>query len=124
LGLADAQRSFVLDGPRHLKPLSQVQLAAELDIHESTISRTIRGKFAQLPDGRIVPLSAFFASDGSAKEALRTLIAGEQTPLTDQELCEALSRQGHHLSRRTIAKYRDDLGIAAAHRRARTARSC
>ena len=124
LAVAEAQRGFVLGGSRDLKPLTQVQLAAELDIHESTISRTIRGKFAQLPDGRIVPLSAFFAADGSAKDALRSLVAGEQTPLTDQELCEALSRQGHHLSRRTIAKYRDELGIPAAHRRARTARSC
>lgn len=122
--LADAQRDFVLGGPRHLKPLNQVQLAAQLDIHESTISRTVRGKFAQLPNGRIVPLSAFFAADQSAKDALRALVASEQTPLTDQELCDALACQGHHLSRRTIAKYRDDLGIPAAGRRARTARSC
>lgn len=122
--LADAQRDFVLHGSRHLKPLTQIQLADALDIHESTVSRTIRGKFARLPDGRIVPLAAFFATDAPAKETLRALVAGETTPLTDQELCDALAAHGHRLSRRTVAKYRADLGIPPAHRRCPRSQPC
>lgn len=122
--LAEAQRDFVLRGPRHLKPMTQVQLAAELDIHESTVSRTVRDKFAELPDGRIVPLTAFFGVDDAAKAALRAIIDAETVPLTDQDLAEALAGRGHRLSRRTVAKYRDDLGIPTASRRAGRSRVC
>ena len=67
-------------------------------------------------------LNAFFASDAPAKTALRAVIEAEPAPLTDQELCDALAERGFRLSRRTVAKYRAELGIPSTHRRVSRAR--
>ncbi|MFN8499359.1 MAG: hypothetical protein U0641_16035 [Anaerolineae bacterium] len=115
--LSREQRPFVLHGPRFLRPLTQTRLADSLGIHESTVSRTVRHKLAQLPDGRIVPLSVFFASEEPAKVALQDLIKAETVPLSDDLLTHELARLGFHLSRRTVAKYRAEMGIPAAHGR-------
>ncbi len=116
--LVREQRGFVLHGPRCLRSLTQTQLAASLDVHESTISRTVRHKLAQLPDGRIVPLRAFFAGEEPVKAALHDIIKAETTSLSDESLSQELARLGFHLSRRTVAKYRAEMGIPAAHSRA------
>ncbi|MFN8471959.1 MAG: hypothetical protein U0822_07165 [Anaerolineae bacterium] len=121
--LSCEQRLFVLHGPRFLRPLTQTRLAESLGIHESTVSRTIRNKLAQLPDGRIVPLSAFFASEEPAKAALHDLIKSETAALSDEALSQEMRRHGFNLSRRTIAKYRAELGISAAHGRASRTRA-
>ncbi|MFN8482788.1 MAG: hypothetical protein U0768_07050 [Anaerolineae bacterium] len=121
--LSREQRLFVLHGPRYLRPLTQTRLAASLGIHESTVSRSVRGKLAQLPDGRIVPLSAFFASEEPAKVALHDLIKSETTALSDDSLSQEMARLGFPLSRRTIAKYRAEMGIPAAHGRASRTRA-
>ena len=71
-----------------------------------------------------MPLAAFFGVDDAAKAALRAIIDAETVPLTDQDLAEALAGRGHRLSRRTVAKYRDDLGIPTASRRAGRSRVC
>ncbi|MFL7793976.1 MAG: RNA polymerase factor sigma-54 [Anaerolineae bacterium] len=109
--LVDHQRDFLAHGARHLKPLTRAQLADMLDLHESTVSRAVAGKYVQLPSGRIVPLARFFDSAAPAKEVLRELIAQESQPLSDRELVELLARQGHHVARRTVAKYREALHI-------------
>ena len=100
------------------RALTQTDLALVLGVHPSTVSRTVRHKYAQLPGGRIVPLASFFTVDAPAKAALRALVAAEAQPLTDQALCLALAGQGFHLSRRTVAYYRAELGIPSTHQRA------
>ena len=118
------QEDFFRRGAGHLSPLSLADVAAELGIHESTVSRTIQNKYLQCSRG-VFPLKYFFSraiptvvgdtnvSAEQAKSALRALIAGEnkKKPLSDQKLCELLAAQGVQLSRRTVAKYRDELGI-------------
>jgi RNA polymerase sigma-54 factor len=71
----------------------------------------VAGKYVQLPSGRIVPLARFFDSAAPVKEALRELIDQESRPLSDRELAKHLAKQGHHVARRTVAKYREALHI-------------
>lgn len=117
------QEDFFRRGPGHLVPLSLADAAAALSVHESTVSRTIRGKYLQCAHG-VFPLKFFFSralpagneedmSTQRAKTALRDLINREDKnkPLSDQRLSELLADQGVRLSRRTVAKYRDELGI-------------
>ena len=97
-------------------------MAQELAIHESTVSRAIREKYLQCARG-VYPLSFFFSREvGSAgegtsahqiKSRLRELVDGEDKarPLSDQKLCQLMAQQGCTLSRRTVAKYRDELHI-------------
>ena len=121
--IAVRQKDFFRYGPGHLLPLSLADAAAALDIHESTVSRAIRNKYLQCAYG-VFPLKYFFSralsvggeedvSAERAKTALRSLIGAEdkKKPLSDQKLCELLAGQGVCLSRRTVAKYRDELGI-------------
>ncbi|MEG2175570.1 MAG: RNA polymerase factor sigma-54 [Oscillibacter sp.] len=123
--LVQRQENFFRLGPGHLRPMSLQDIATELDIHESTVSRAIKDKHLQCDRG-VFPLSYFFSrclggggEDGTstdkAKAAIQTLIAGEdpQKPLSDQKLVELLAQQGVELSRRTVAKYREELGIAS-----------
>ena len=106
-------------------------IAQELEIHESTVSRAIRDKYVQCPRG-VFPLRHFLsrraagesgAEVGScaAKELLRRLIREEDStkPLSDQKLCTLLTEQGCPISRRTVAKYREDLNIPSASGRKR-----
>ena len=128
--IAARQADFFHHGPGHLRPLSLADAAAELDIHESTVSRAIRNKYLQCVHG-VFPLKYFFsralpASKGEtdvsaerAKSTLLVLINGEdkRRPLSDQKLSQLLADQGVQLSRRTVAKYRDELGIPSTVRR-------
>lgn len=125
------QEDFFRHGPGHLLPLSLADAAAALAVHESTVSRAIRNKYLQCAYG-VFPLKYFFSralpvggeedvSAERAKTALRSLIGAEdkKKPLSDQKLCELLAEQGIRLSRRTAAKYRDEMGIpSTAGRRA------
>lgn len=123
------QRPFFERGLRHLHPLTLRQVAEELGIHESTVSRAIAGKYGQTPHG-LFELKFFFSSgvEGwaggvsaeSVKQLIRDLVSGEdpREPLSDQSLAEALARQGVRISRRTVAKYREDAKIpSSAHRK-------
>jgi RNA polymerase sigma-54 factor len=94
-------------------------LAELLDVHEATISRAIMGKTAALPDGRIVPLSHFFESGKSTKEMIRQMINAENDPLSDSAIASRLEAVGRPIARRTVAKYRNMLGILPVHLRAR-----
>jgi RNA polymerase sigma-54 factor len=67
-----------------------------------------------LPNGRLMPLSGLFETRLAAQEVLRQLVAAEERPLSDAELAERLSSLGYRVARRTVAKYRDVLGIPSA----------
>lgn len=122
--IAIVQQDFFLHHGQ-LKPLNMKDIAARLTLHESTISRAVSGK-SILFEQQIIPLKFFFPSrvseDASANEIhlrLRTLIDQEdkKKPYSDQKLCDLLKEDGLDVSRRTIAKYRDQLKIPAASKR-------
>lgn len=118
-----AQLPFFESGPTQLKPMVLQDVADSVEMHVSTISRVSNGKYMQTPHG-VFELKFFFDSkvhrdDGedvssrSVKEKITVLIDGEDKakPLSDQEIADSLSREGLQIARRTIAKYRDQLGI-------------
>lgn len=122
--IIERQRDFFRLGPRALTSLRMADAARELGVHESTVSRALREKYLQCSFG-VYPLSYFFsrsaAQEGemggaAAKELLRRLIDGEdkRSPLSDQKLCERMAREGCPISRRTAAKYREELNIPSA----------
>lgn len=120
----DFQRSFFLQGPP-MRQLTMAELASLLGVHESTVSRAVSGKHLRYQGGTM-PLSRLFCtalstggSVESAKQSLGALVAAEdrQAPLSDEKLTALLSQQGITLSRRTVAKYRDELGIASSQNR-------
>jgi len=117
------QRAFFDHGISHLKPLVLKDVAEDIGMHESTISRATANKYAHTPQG-IFELKFFFTSgvkagtgeDVSAetvKEKIRTMVSGEQNnnPLSDQAIAEMLRRDNINIARRTVAKYRQALGI-------------
>ena len=97
--------------------LSARELAEELGVHESTLSRAISGKFIETPRG-FLPLKALISSDPT-KELLERLVAQEDKnrPWTDAELAVKLTEQGHPTMRRTVAKYRSQIKIGSATQR-------
>lgn len=125
------QRDYFDKGDKFLKTLTLKQVAEDVGIHESTVSRSINGKYMQCPRG-VLELKFFFSagvSDGqgdgissnSIKTHLREIIDGEdhKSPYSDQDLVEILGERGIDLSRRTVAKYRDDMRILSSSRRKR-----
>jgi RNA polymerase sigma-54 factor len=107
--LATYQAEFLEHGPRHLQPLTRAAVGAALGMHESTVSRAIRDKVVQLPDGRLMLLADFFDGSLAAKAAIQELLAACTTNLSDREIAADLARQGLPLARRTVAKYREQL---------------
>lgn len=120
------QEEFFTNGDRHLKPLRLCDVAQELDIHESTVSRSVRGKYLQCIWG-VYPMNYFFSKGISAsgsgdmsvtriKQALADLVDQEnkQKPYSDRALGEELEKRGITISRRTVAKYRQELTIPDA----------
>jgi RNA polymerase sigma-54 factor len=117
--LVSYQEQAIRHGDAFMLPLTRTQLAQTLSVHEATVSRAIMGKTAALPDGRIVPLSHFFESGKSTKEIIRQMIAEEDEPLSDSAIAAKLKEIGQPIARRTVAKYRNMLGILPVHLRAR-----
>lgn len=119
--VVERQDAFFRLGAKGLLPLTMKEAAQALELHESTVSRAVKDKYLQCDRG-VYPLSYFFsrpvggeaASAQAVKESLRALIQKENSPLSDQKLCQALARQGYLISRRTVAKYREELGIPNA----------
>lgn len=120
-----AQRDYFDYGPQHLKPLPMTQVAEQLGIHVATVSRAVAEKYLLTPRG-VVPLRGFFSggtqthsgeevSWDAVKAALKEIIDAEDKsdPLSDDALAEELARRGIDIARRTVAKYRDQLGIPA-----------
>ena len=123
------QRAFFVNGPKHLSPLTLKDIADELGIHETTVSRTANGKYMQTEWG-IYELRHFFTnsisgtgsggskfSKGGVKEVIRELISQEDKNFSDQEITELLSRRGISLARRTVAKYRKELDLGSSYER-------
>ncbi|MDY0176443.1 MAG: RNA polymerase factor sigma-54 [Lentisphaeria bacterium] len=119
------QSEFLQQGLAKLKPMIMAELAALLELHETTISRAIANKYVQTPQG-LFPLKFFFSSgysknDGeelssrAIKQRIVELINQEDPykPLSDQKISEALKKQGLQIARRTVAKYREEEGILA-----------
>lgn len=104
--LTSEQREFILLGDRHLKPMTRARLAKEIGVHESTVSRAVSHKAIGLPDGRIIPLNRFFDRSLSIRDRIREIIDEEPKPFTDDEIVGILRRDGIHVARRTVAKYR------------------
>lgn len=120
--LAVRQAAFLREGPAHLAPLTRLQLAQDIGLHVSTICRAVADKIALLPNRTLAPLDDFFAAARPVQEALRELIDAEQAPLSDQELADLLAERGYSVARRTVARYRELLGIPSQRQRARSRR--
>ncbi len=109
--IIETQRAFLEGGVRHLRPLTRAAVAERLGLHESTVSRATAGKFVMLPVGKVIPFSDFFTASLSVKDVIKEIIENEERPLTDQEIAERLAERGITVARRTVAKYREQLGI-------------
>jgi RNA polymerase sigma-54 factor len=109
--IVQLQRDFLDRGVRYLRPLTRARVAADLGMHESTVSRATAAKYVMLPTGEVIPFSNFFVANLGVKDLIKNLIDDEENPLTDQELADMLSKRGIPVARRTVAKYREQLGI-------------
>jgi RNA polymerase sigma-54 factor len=129
--IVDRQRDFFEKGVEYLKPLTLREVAEVINMHESTVSRVTNEKYVQTPRG-VLPLKFFFSSalatasgeDASARSIRAKLqkMVGEENPskpLTDQQIVHLFQEQGIQIARRTVAKYRDQLGILPARMRKR-----
>jgi RNA polymerase sigma-54 factor len=129
--IVERQREFFEKGVQYLKPLTLREVAEVINMHESTVSRVTNEKFVQTPRG-VLPLKFFFSSglsttageDVSArgiKAQIQKLVADEDSkhPLTDQAIVNILKEGGVQIARRTVAKYRDQLGVLSARMRKR-----
>ena len=117
------QENFFEHGVSHLKPLTMTQIADTVGVHETTVSRAIANKYMRTPHG-VFEMKFFFTpgyqnesgasvSNKSVKEMIADLIAIEDksSPLSDQEIVAKLVEKGLTVARRTVAKYREELGI-------------
>jgi RNA polymerase sigma-54 factor len=109
--LVERQEAFLRHGVRYLAPLTRAEVAAAIGVHESTVSRATANKYVQIPSKEIIPFSHFFTPSLSIKDVIQELITKEQSPLTDQDIVEILRQRGFDVARRTVAKYRGQLGI-------------
>ncbi len=129
--ILDYQMDFFEKGPMFLKTMTLKKIAEMVSVHESTVSRAISGKYVQTPRG-IFEIKYFFKSgvdnqDGEAissesiKKMIKSYVSGEDAskPLSDQHIADLLVKEGYMISRRTVAKYRDELGILSSSKRKR-----
>ncbi len=127
--IVDRQRDFLNYGVEHLKPMMLKDVAEDIGMHLSTISRVVNRKYAHTPQG-VIELRRFFSEgmlneDGEEvstrilKLKIKKMIEDEDTkkPLTDDEIAKILSKEGVKLSRRTVAKYRDQMQIPGSRER-------
>jgi RNA polymerase sigma-54 factor len=118
--LVSQQRDFILEGARHLEPMTRAHVAEEIGVHESTISRAVAHKSVALPDGRIIPLAKFFDRSLSIRDRIKEIVRNEAKPLTDDQIASVLGDEGVKIARRTVAKYRAIEGILPARLRGQT----
>ena len=129
--ILDYQMDFFEKGDVYLKTMTLKNIADAIQVHESTVSRAISGKYAQTPKG-IFDIKYFFKSgvetsfgedisSESIKKMIKCIIDEEDTskPISDQIIANILEKKGYKISRRTVAKYRDEIGIPASSRRRR-----
>ena len=129
--IVDKQKDFIEKGIEFIKPLTLVELAREIGVHESTVGRVVANKYFMTPRG-VFPLKYFFHKSLSGdfgeeisslwiKERIRKLIEDEdkKQPLSDIEIEEILARGNFRIARRTVAKYRKQINIPPSHIRKR-----
>ncbi len=129
--VVDYQKEFLDKGSKYLKTLNLKQVAEALDIHESTVSRSINGKYMQTPRG-VFEIRYFFSSgvtgaggEGMSSNSIKTFIKeiveseDPKKPYSDQDMVEILSGKGIEISRRTVAKYRECMNILSSSKRKR-----
>ncbi|MBR1993077.1 MAG: RNA polymerase sigma-54 factor, partial [Firmicutes bacterium] len=125
------QKDFLDKGSKFMKTLTLKEIAEEVGLHESTVSRSINGKYLQCPRG-VFEIKYFFSAgvssgDGegisskSIKEFIKEIVESEdpKSPCSDQAMVEILGEKGINISRRTVAKYRDEMHIASSSKRRR-----
>ena len=135
LCLAQRQRAFLEFGVLGLKPLTLQDVAEDVGLHESTISRVTNGKYADTPIG-LIELRRFFSaglptrgggtiSVYRVQQRVKALIESEPAgrPISDQAIADRLQAEGIEIARRTVAKYREQLGLLPSSRRRRTVKS-
>jgi len=127
--LIEHQTAFLSKGVRHLRPLTMNDIADQLNLHATTVSRAVAGKYILTPHG-LMEMRAFFAtgyltadgaevSNAGVREAIQQIIAQENPakPHSDDALAKQLKAQGIDVARRTVAKYREQLNILPSHLR-------
>jgi RNA polymerase sigma-54 factor len=129
--IVDRQKEFFDKGIDYIKPLTLMEIAQAIGVHESTVGRVVANKFMMTPRG-VFSLKYFFhkslqgsygedVSSLKVKDKLRKLVEAEDrgNPLSDIEIGDILAREDLHIARRTVAKYRNQLGIEPSHIRKR-----
>ncbi len=127
----ERQKEFLRKGEKFLTPMTLKQIAEEVGVHESTVSRSINGKYIETPRG-VYELRYFFSSgvgskegigvsSNSIKKMIRELISEEnpRSPMSDQDIMDMLNRRDIEISRRTVAKYRESMNIPSSSKRRR-----
>lgn len=112
--VCEFQEDFLRGGVRNLKPLTRALVAQQVGVHESTVSRATANKFVMLPNHKVIPYSDFFRPSLSTKDVIKEIIEAEEAKgknITDREICDVLLDDGIRIARRTVAKYRSELGI-------------
>ena len=125
------QTVFLEKGPKYLKTLTLREVAEDVGVHESTVSRSINGKYMQTPRG-VFEIKYFFSSgvmssggEGMSSNSIKTFIKeiieseDPKKPYSDQEMAEMLGEKGIEISRRTVAKYREGMNILSSSKRRR-----
>jgi len=123
------QRDFLEYGPDQMKPMMIKEVAEEVGVHPSTVSRAVANKYAHTPQG-VIELRYFFSESVNGpqgggvslltlKRRVKKMIEDEDSghPLTDEQIAKRLDEEGIHVTRRTVAKYREDLRIPSTHQR-------
>ena len=118
------QREFFILGPQYIKPLTQKAVAAEIGVHETTVSRIATAKWIDTDFG-IIPLKRLFSSaigdlsKEAVKETIRQILEEQegQKALSDQKIADLLAERGIKIARRTVAKYRNELRSILVHTR-------
>lgn len=130
--ILELQKDYFENGIEELKPMTLKEVAESLDVHESTISRAIREKYIYTGRGAVRIRDMFTAGIGSQtsgmdvsalaiKKEIKSMIDNEdkKVPLSDQNICDMLNKTGVNISRRTVAKYREELGLRSSKARKR-----
>jgi RNA polymerase sigma-54 factor len=117
--IVNYQNDFLEKGVRYMRPLTRSEVAHHLHLDEGTVSRAIANKYALLPNGHLMPLSDFFDGSLKVKDIMRELIAFEKPGyrLSDEELTRLLAVRGIPIARRTVTKYREEMGILSSRER-------
>ncbi len=113
------QEAMFTRGVMALRPLTKKEIAHETGLHESTVSRATRNKYVMMPDGALIPFSVFFEDALPTKALIAQIIRQEdaEDPLTDKQLEKILIEEGYQLARRTVTKYRKQMGIPSSRSR-------